>query len=206
MIHFLLKFAFALTILLALPVLLIRAQPYDDRATRALVSDSCIMPCFLRIRPGITTMSEAVAIVGGHEWVANGPLGFPSQIRDAALFNAVVPRTLINLRWTEDLPEWIDETQTGGLSVEDQNVLGLIIATRLSLGEIFLAFGQPDEAWFSHSDARQFTYSAWYAGQGLLISAQGICPTRRYYNFQVRVAFRPDSPDAFEAVPEQSVC
>jgi hypothetical protein len=195
-----------LILLWMLPVLLIRAQPYNDRATPALVQDNCAMPCFLSIRPGMMTMSDAVSLVGGHEWVANGPLGFPALIRDAVQFGSVVPRTMIDLRWTENLPEWIDETRNGTLSVEDQRVLGLMIDTRLSLGEIFLAFGEPDEAWYSISGSQQFIYSAWYARQGIFITGQGMCPTRRYYDFPVQVVFRPDMPQILFSEPEAEVC
>lgn len=188
-----------------LPVLLIRAQPYHDRAS-ALVQENCAMPCFLRVRPGATTMSEAVAIVGGHEWVANGPFGFPAHVRDAALFQAIIPRTLIQLRWTDALPEWIDEAHNGILLVEDQRVLSLMIDTRLSLGEVLIALGDPDQSWYSSPGRQQFAYSAWYAGKSLFITTQGQCPTWRYYDFPVRVAFRPDVPVVYESVPRQAVC
>jgi hypothetical protein len=189
-----------------LPVLLIRAQPYHDRAVHALVSDSCDMPCFLHVRPGVTTLSDAVGVVAGHEWVANGPLGFPAPIRDAVQFGSVVPRMQVDLRWTDNLPVWIDDTQNGILSVEDQRVLGLMISTHLSLGEIFLAFGEPDEQWYASSGIQQFLYSAWYAKQGLFITGQGMCPTRRYYNFPVEIAFRPDRPQILFSESEIEVC
>ena len=206
MFRFALRCVPVLLVLWMLPVLLIRAQPYDDRANRALVQENCTMPCFLHIRPGMTTMSDAVSLVGGHEWVANGPLGFPALIRDAVQFGSVVPRTMIDLRWTENLPEWIDETQNGTLSVEDQRVLGLMINTRLSVGEIFLAFGEPDAAWYSSAGSQQFAYSAWYARPGVFVTGQGMCPTRRYYDFNVQVVFRPDTPQVFQPVPKQAVC
>jgi hypothetical protein len=198
-----------LTALWLLPILLIRAQPYEDRAGPALAAKDCPSPCFMGIRPGVITMRDAIYILQSHPWVANGPYGFPAHVRDAVFFDAALPRTTINLRWTPALPAWIDTAQTGGLMVEDWDVLGLTIGTHLSLGEIFLAFGDPDEARFAAAEGasgRRFAYSAWYAGLGLFISAEGLCPTRHYYDIPVRVLFRPESPGFSESVPKDAVC
>ncbi|MBZ0299691.1 MAG: hypothetical protein K8J31_08130, partial [Anaerolineae bacterium] len=66
-----------LTATCALPIFAIRAQPFEDRAVQALVQPDCPPPCFMGIRPGVTTMREAVSMLPANAWVANGPDEFP---------------------------------------------------------------------------------------------------------------------------------
>ena len=42
----------------------IRAQPYDDSELRAFLTppEGCPAPCFMGIRPGVTTREEALTI------------------------------------------------------------------------------------------------------------------------------------------------
>jgi hypothetical protein len=204
-----LKLAILLTILFALPIVLIRAQPYDDRVSRALIQENCPAPCFMRVRPGVTTMRDAVYLLQAHAWVANGREGFSALVRNAVIWDAALPRTVIGLRWSEAVPEWIDQAERGALTVEDREVLDISIATHLSMGEIILAFGEPDQSWFTRSNStsgRRFGYIAWYATQRLLISTEGFCPARHYYDYPVRVIFRPDSPGLSESASKASVC
>src|SRR5262245_29374883 len=62
-----------LTVLFAACIGVIRAQPYDDADLRAFLTpgDDCRMPCFLGIRPGVTTLEEAAGILQAHEWVGD---------------------------------------------------------------------------------------------------------------------------------------
>ncbi len=51
-------------------VVLMRAVLYDDGGLPDLLFPSeCEMPCFLGIRPGVTTRDEAIAILESHEWI-----------------------------------------------------------------------------------------------------------------------------------------
>lgn len=203
------KWAILLTIIFALPIFILRALPYEDRASRALVQENCTAPCFMNIRPGVTTMQDAVYVLGSHAWVANGSDGFSALVRSAVFYDAGIPRTVIDLRWSAAAPEWIDAAQPGGLSVEDREVLDVMVETHLSLGEIILAFGEPDESWFvasNNSSVRRFEYRAWYASEGMLVIAPGLCPVQHYYHSPVRIHFHPDSQVPSETVPRASVC
>lgn len=52
-------------------LILLRAQPVDDHELRdLLLPKGCPAPCFAGIRPGITTVEEAVRILEGHDWVS----------------------------------------------------------------------------------------------------------------------------------------
>lgn len=167
------------------------------------------MPCLMTIRPGITTLNEAYYKLGAHVWVASSEDDFPSVVRQAVFFNATLPRTIIDWRWNITLPEWINEAQRGTLTVEDQEVLDVTIHTHLSLGEVMLAFGDPDESRFIISNnllGEGFEYSAWYENERVLIRIEGVCPVRHYYDFPVRILFRPNAPDLSESMAKKSVC
>ncbi len=53
-------------------LLLIHAQPYDDRDLRELLlPEGCPAPCFMGIRPGVTTVDDAVMLLEANEWVTH---------------------------------------------------------------------------------------------------------------------------------------
>lgn len=192
MIKYWLKPALLLTLILALPIVVIRAQPFDDRVTRLLSEEDCKTPCFIGILPGVTVMSAAVYGLDGHEWIASRFENFPSQVQQSIHFDARVPRITFRWRWSETVPAWINATQPGSLTVEDRGVKDVMIDTYMSLGEIFLAYGEPDEAVFipDNSGLPRFEYTAWYANEGMLIQSEGACPLWRYYDFPARIMFR----------------
>jgi len=203
------KLWIALPILFALPILIIHAQPYDDRATRALITGDCRQPCLMGIRPGTTIMEGAVYTLQAHDWVANQADEFPAPVRYALLYGIPLPRTLIHWRWSATQPGWIDGAQNGTLIVEDNDVWELTVDTHLSLGEILLAFGDPDEARFMTTGTqagRQFEYTAWYASERMLIRSEGRCPRWHYYDLPVQIHLRLESPNLSETIPRTSVC
>ena len=209
MVKYCLKPAILLTVILALPIFVLRALPYEDHMIRDLISETCPAPCFMGIRPGVTTMQEAVYVLQSHTWVANGRDGFSALVRSAVFYDAAIPRTTIEMRWSAAAPSWINGEQRGSITVEDRGVRDINIETHLSLGEMMLAFGEPDDSWFiisSHTSGRRFEYIAWYASERMLIRAEGLCPLRRYYNFPVHILFRPDAPGHSEIVSKASVC
>lgn len=208
MIKYWLKPAIVLTFILALPILVIQAQPFDDRASRVLTEENCTTPCFIGIRPGVTTMSGAVYDLDGHDWIASRAENFPSQVQQAIYFDAGVPRITLQWRWSETVPEWINATQPGSLTVEDRDVKDVMIDTHISLGELFLAYGQPDQTMFipSNSGLQRFEYTAWYADEGMLIQTEGHCPVWRYYDFPVQIMFRTSPPKNMSVVANDLLC
>lgn len=201
--------AFLLAVVFALPILVIRAMPYHDRINGTLIAENCPAPCFLGIRPGVTTMQEAVYLLQAHPWVSNGVNGFSSQVRAAVFYDAALPRTSIGVGWTENAPVWIDPTQRGAVMVEDREVLNVMVGTHFSLGEIILTLGEPDETWYVTSSSllgRQFEYIAWYGAERMLITAEGLCPMRDYYHLPVRIDFLSQPLVASESVSKALVC
>jgi hypothetical protein len=64
--HFIVIPLFAFTAAL----MLVHAQPYDDHELRELLlPDGCPAPCFMGIRPGVTTMDEALKILEASGWI-----------------------------------------------------------------------------------------------------------------------------------------
>lgn len=201
--------ALPLALIFSLSVALIRARPYDDRALRALAHDGCPAPCFLGIRPGVTPVNQGMLRLVSHDWVATRLRDFPPPVEVAVAYNASISRFVLPWRWSAARPEWIDAARGGTIVVENRDVLGLMIDTRLTLGEIMLAFGAPDEAQFvaaSSGAGRGFLYSAWYGREGMLVSVEGPCPTRRYHDLPVRLIFRPQPPDFSDAFRRAAVC
>jgi hypothetical protein len=200
--------ALLLTIIFALPMFVIRAQPFDDRVMRVLTEENCTTPCFIGIRPGITTMSAAVYDLDAHEWIASKVGNFPSQVQQAIYFDAGVPRITMHWRWSEAVPGWINASQPGSLTVEDRGVKDVMIDTYISLGELFLAYGEPDEATFipSNSGLKRFEYTAWYADESILIQTEGLCPLWRYYDFPARIMFRTSPPRNLPVAANELLC
>ena len=57
----------ALTLLFCAAIVVVRAQPFDDGGLRdQLLSPTCTVPCFLGIRPGVTTREEAILLLRAH--------------------------------------------------------------------------------------------------------------------------------------------
>ena len=192
-------------LLLALPIFIMRAQPYTDRADDLAPAD-CTAPCFMGIRPGRTSMSQAYYLLAGHAWVANTAEQFPSLVREASLFGAGIPRTIVRWRWDRGLPDWINSTAPGTVTLENYDVLNIAIDTHLALGEVLLAFGEPDESRYVPTDSG-FSYSGWYAAEGLLIRAEGPCPLWGRYGLPVQVSFLPQPPRLpDDSVPRTRVC
>ena len=196
----------ALTLICALPILVIRAQPYDDRAMLELLPPDCPAPCLMGIRPGVHSLSAGVYFLEAHDWVATRLEDMPSVVRLSVFYESGIPRTDIRWRWETNIPTWINATERGTLTVENFDVKMLTIDTYLTVGDIALALGDPDAVWYTDTDVseRRFEYSAWYASQQMLIKAQGVCPLRHVYHFPVRVRLYAAPPRLTE--PEAGAC
>jgi len=204
--HFL-KTALLLTLMFTLPIIVIRAQPYIDPVIPALIQADCPTPCFMGIRPGVTSMRESAEILDVHAWVANGQADFPKELRDAPFFDAVLRKTVIYWRWSDRLPDWIIGDYRGGMTIQDARVLDMGIATRFTMGEVFLAFGSPTKVYFSASkDGLRFQYTVWYAEQGIVVITQGACPVVRAFDYPVQVVFVSNDPQISEDSARNSVC
>ncbi len=128
MIPYLLRWMLILSGLFLLPVLLIRAQPYDDGELRAFLTppDGCPAPCFMGIRPGVTTVEEVLDLLAKQSIVVD------YHDTNGIHFHASHPQGLI------------DDTTTSSLSFENNQVQFMKIYSNITLGELWAAYGQAD--------------------------------------------------------------
>src|SRR5678816_3271580 len=69
MLRFYLRLTFLPVLVLTVATLLIHTQPYDDRELRqVLLPEGCPAPCFLGIRPGVTTGDDAIKLLQQSGW------------------------------------------------------------------------------------------------------------------------------------------
>ncbi len=204
MIRFWLILVSALTSLFVLPIMMIRAQSYDDRAIRELAPVDCPAPCLLGIRPGAHTLSEGIYFLEAHNWVATRVEQMPSVVQMSLRYGATIARTEVRWRWAANNPAWINDTLFGVITVENLDVKLMTIDTYLTVGDIALAFGSPDAVWVRDRHDQRFEYNAWYDERHMLITAEGLCPLWHVLHAPVHIQIYATSPRL--AQPEATVC
>lgn len=124
--------------------LLICMQPHDDYDLRTLVTpDNCTMPCFMGVRPGVTTFDEALAMLQSNRWVGNVEVlnQYQSGSTSKTIYwwwNDSAPAAF-DITWA-DQPSWMREQS--GLIKE------INIGTSYSLADIWLMLGAPAQGGF----------------------------------------------------------
>jgi hypothetical protein len=126
-----------LTLLFAACIGLIRAQPYDDMELRAFLAppEGCPAPCFMGIRPGVTSAEEAIAILEGHDWIDT-----------VSRYEATEGVGLVSLTatWSGRQPDLIDNVFVLWLSIRENTITNIYLRSRIPLGRIHLLLGAPD--------------------------------------------------------------
>jgi hypothetical protein len=171
---------FALTFFapLAVVLLLIRAQPYDDHELRALLMPTdCEMPCFMAIRPGITSGNDALMLLNANEWVKQVEV-YPVKLPAAYGSHPGAVWT-----WNGSQPAWIDASQPGVLTIENGLVSNIRLQSTIHLGEVRLALGEPGSQRTSNTQSpagvRFLSYDAIYPANRLWISTGALCPVKQ---------------------------
>lgn len=145
----LLKLALTLIVVFAAALGLIRAQPHDDSALRAFLAppSGCAAPCFMGIRPGVTTGAEAVDLLAAHPWVA---------ALNRAYYHVADDYGMLKWTWSGLQPGWVQAAREGWIAVDRQMgdrrsvVSSVSIASTIGVGGVYLALGQPDYAWLEY--------------------------------------------------------
>ncbi len=114
-------------------IALISTRPYDASATRALFAPppGCPAPCLLGIRPGQTTLDEALKLLAAHPWVAGTTVYRDSdgQVR--------------NLSWDWNGRQPAAFADSGVADLHEGIIIMLRQRTSVPFAEVWLAFGQP---------------------------------------------------------------
>lgn len=196
------------TSLLLVPVLLIRAQPYDHQAMRALLSppQNCPAPCFIGIRPGQTRAEDALAILQAHSWVVDVREVFGSMKPEVIDYQLPPVLSMINWQWHESSSYWINDERHGSMVLIDRQVDAINLHTRLPLGDVLLTYGPPDVMRLLWSSQQQFQYDSWYADYCMRVTADGVEHPRRLYQQAVNIVFQKQRPDVYEASIADLTC
>ena len=134
-------------------LLLICAPRYDGRAVTTFFADSCSsMPCWQGIRPGTTTLNQALAILSTHPWI-----GQISEVTSST--NAETSGTvLIYWRWSAAYPfsDGVRTSHQQGIIVTDQGLVRQIyLTTNIPLGDLWLTLGGADARTLNSVDDQQ---------------------------------------------------
>ncbi|MBA3869066.1 MAG: hypothetical protein H0X30_07925 [Anaerolineae bacterium] len=137
MTRFYIRCALVALIITSLAILLVRAQPPNDDL-RQMPANNCLSSCFMGIHPGVTTFEEAVKLLKAHPWVSKVTSDDPNQL--GWLWSDQAPNFLQNAAVNPVYPV-NDE-----IIFEDGVVSTININTRLTFGDIALAWKYPDES------------------------------------------------------------
>lgn len=207
----LLRLAAGLTLLLALPIALIRAQPYADGGLHESLTSpqGCLAPCFMGIRPGVTPLEEALLILDDHEWVAALAGEYSGYLPGAMTYD--LPRLLpvIDWAWNMNRPTWIDSQKKSSVALTGSHVAAITVHTQVPLGDMLLIFGPPDRTLLARrgtDQARTFVYYGWYADKRLLVTVGGSCPRSGIYRQAVRLSFLTTPPRWGDSLADTPMC
>lgn len=133
LVRFLFKLGFAFTLLFTVCIALIRAQPYDDSELRAFLTppEGCPAPCFMGIRPGVTTMEEAIAVLEQSD--ADAPINRQTDGRGDLLS--------INTGYASDHLMRGISIQSNSLNQVDS----IYVGTQIRFGDLLLIQGVPSQ-------------------------------------------------------------
>ncbi len=154
MIRLLLRLLLLMMIVCALPVLLIRAQAYEDHDLRAFLTPpaDCPAPCFMSIRPGVTTAQDAVAVLEANPWIKT--INFDSDYPQDQI---------IWWEWGPTPPDFIDPGVWGRMDVRDGRAARVRVGLKAPYGDVALIVSMPDKHVLADADGNHVCeYQALY--------------------------------------------
>ncbi len=172
------------TLLFAASIAAIHAQPYDDNGLRDFLTppDDCPMPCFMGIRPGMTTYAEAVAILEAHDWIRT--------------VDTSRGRFRLIATWSGAQSAWIRETRELNLPFEDDVVQQVFVATHITLGDLWLALGSPEYLRRLESLDNLGSFSAAYPFGMMGFTVQGSCSVGAIWHSTIFINLNVERPPA----------
>ncbi len=137
-----LKTIFWMTALFLISITVIRARPYEASAFNQALApvEDCRLPCFMTIRPGMTTADEAYDRLTAHNWVAD----IVDDTRPAS--DGGIPGISGDLFWTWSgtQPDWVDATVMGQVRLQRGMTRFISLKTTAQLGDLHLTLPTPD--------------------------------------------------------------
>lgn len=155
-------FILTLTLLFALVIGLIRAQPAPGSPLETFLDPppGCRVPCFLGVRPYQTTIEQALAILRANDQV--------KQVQVETTYDG----QLIYWRWRDDPSTF----RRYAFRVVDNIVTDPIIPATTTLGDLQLALGEPEVvvAAYTNESMRRVALIFEYPSRGLHVIVTGI--------------------------------
>lgn len=163
----------AFTVMLVLVggmIAITHTRPYADIGVRDLLMPSgCESPCFLGIRPGVTTQAEAVTLLESHAWVAS--------IAHTQLMFEGKRYDFIEVNWKDSAPDvLVNHAPDAGVVFMDGRVLTLYYATGFSQADFALALPLPGGMEVINRSTRKVDVYAYYPALELRIFTGTRCP------------------------------
>ena len=162
-------------------MLLIHAQPYDNHLLRQLLlPEGCPAPCFMGIRPGLTTADDAMKILSATGWVDQ--------------YHYEQSSAHLSIKWNDKRPAWLANGDLYGgsaLWIQDGVVVQVGLQTNIRLGDIQLVEGQSRFQLISldYYDLRSvLVYAAAYPDKNMSISVSRDCNQQKgHIDYQDKV-------------------
>jgi hypothetical protein len=174
------------TALFTAALLLIRTQPYDNPDLhQLLLPDGCPAPCFIGIRPGVTTSEETLKLLEASQWIG--------EIDNSVIDNE---QGFIRWDWSDHKPNWISANTKGKIWIAEHVVETITLFTDFRLGETQLVLGLPEGELVDPTQNRSGTsslYTAFYNQKGLLLRIWQPCGVVEPYRRSVIVTYTVQS-------------
>ncbi len=176
MVRFLITPVIPLVLLFSAFIALIYDHPHDDSDLQALLfSGDCALPCFMGIRPGITTVQEAYDLLERHPWV--------DHVKQHIWFSGP-NNNLFSWTWSGQQPAFINSAAPGVFSAHGSLVDVVQVSTTIPLGAFWLR-RRPQQGLVA-DEPGEFSYSAVYFDGALEVQTFLFCPLRLEAFWQAR--------------------
>jgi hypothetical protein len=194
--RFCLRLALILLLIFSAVLLLNHMQSSNLQEIRdvLLPSASCPAPCFMGIRPSITTVDEALKILEASGWLAH--------------YNYEEDGTAIRITWNDQRPAWLGNNKLYGQTymwIKDGLVIQIFVETNLMLGAIHLSLGQPplQQISLNYINSQYYLfYVAVYPDESINISTSRDCQHKeRSINYLTKVFLNYPSSIGASAPP-----
>lgn len=148
-------------------LLLIRALPSDaSQLHQLLLPEGCPAPCLMGIRPGVTTMNEAIELLEKSGWVEN--------IETSRLYEI----DNIIWHWNDQKPNALSKETPGLIEVRNKYVTSIMFTTNFTVGDARLTLGLPDAESIDGTEdpiSEYIFYSGFYNRYGFSIDSTYPC-------------------------------
>lgn len=176
-----------LTLLFALSIALIRAQPYDDQDLRGFLTPlhDCTSPCWQGIRPGETTVLQVMDLLKANQWIGN------VHFENYSTFS----NGYIRWSWSGSQPHMVSRNDATNLWFDDNITQNFYIETQAHFGDVWLLLGKPD--WFNiYQMYNRVRVDGIYKDQVMMVTFEIPCspPSRNFWLAKTDLVWIKDLP------------